>query len=411
VYLLLILLLCVPAFGSDELARVIRAQTDFDRVEMSPTPQLKDTIGCVQAQAALLPITRPFELSLIHYRRGYCMLAGGILSRSRPDARQAASDFEKALEAWPQRSSGPPPVTLRILRAVALLWSGPDAAARSDIRDELENAVAQAGCTDSLMSPSACNALIETGRLWLGALALRQDRLDDAARAFRPADAAGWQAWVSGRQAFEARRFADAVPLFEKAAQLWSTTEKHPRPGVAGLFGPRPDLGAALEQLGAARLLSGGPEAAVAALSAAIKIVPERAWTWFLRARAQDALGREQDALSDYERASRLAFAKVEESGSSGAAHFYRGVWLYRRKDLERAESQFASALNFGPGDALRPDVLGWWRLVAVARGSCGESAERLEQSLGGVSDYFPKAEAQALLKACRRRTTSAGLE
>ena len=76
------------------------------------------------------------------------------------------------------------------------------------------------------------------------------------------------------------------------------------------------------------------------------------------------------------------------------------GVALYRKKDYTRAEQEFSSALNFDSGPA-REDAVAWRHMAAVAAGSCGPSATLLEQSMSGASSYFPKDEAEALLKHC----------
>src|SRR6266542_2302593 len=104
----LVLLLCFAAavFAADEnlVALALRAQTDFDRVEISYKPTLAETMACVQSQATVLPVTRPQELSLIYYRKGYCELAGAAITDSRSGYKDAAHDFDKAIETWPERT-------------------------------------------------------------------------------------------------------------------------------------------------------------------------------------------------------------------------------------------------------------------------------------------------------------------
>src|SRR6266567_2064952 len=103
--ILLLLLTSVCGFAADEnlLALALRAQTDFDRVEISALPSLPDTLACVQSQAMVLPVTRPAEMSLIYYRKGYCEVINGTLTGNHPEYKEAVHDLEKAIEAWPDR--------------------------------------------------------------------------------------------------------------------------------------------------------------------------------------------------------------------------------------------------------------------------------------------------------------------
>jgi hypothetical protein len=78
-------------------------------------------------------------------------------------------------------------------------------------------------------------------------------------------------------------------------------------------------------------------------------------------------------------------------------------VALFRRKDFGRAESEFASALNFETSASAKADVLAWRHMAAVAGGACEAAAPRLEQAIEGASPLFPRAEARELLRACRR--------
>ena len=113
-----------------------------------------------------------------------------------------------------------------------------------------------------------------------------------------------------------------------------------------------------------------------------------------------------QSGIADLELASRTAFANDSVPGAGGQAHLYRGVALYRKKDFTRAEQEFSSALNFDSGPA-KEDATAWRHMAAVAGGSCGTSASMLEQSLDRTSSYFPKDEAEALLKRCPARSIS----
>ncbi|HMC58840.1 MAG TPA: hypothetical protein VKJ01_06595, partial [Candidatus Solibacter sp.] len=51
--------------GDDaQLALALKAQTEFDRVELPASPTLRDAEACVQSQAGLLPVTALVELAL-----------------------------------------------------------------------------------------------------------------------------------------------------------------------------------------------------------------------------------------------------------------------------------------------------------------------------------------------------------
>jgi len=70
-----------------QLALALKAQTDFDRVELSPTPQLSDSENCVQSQAAALSVSAPEELALIYFRKAYCALTGATVTGATPTRR------------------------------------------------------------------------------------------------------------------------------------------------------------------------------------------------------------------------------------------------------------------------------------------------------------------------------------
>ena len=153
-------------------------------------------------------------------------------------------------------------------------------------------------------------------------------------------------------------------------------------------------------------MLAGDPPAAIATLDRAAREDPARARPLYLRARAKEAAGDAAGALTDYNLASRTAFASAKGE-ASGEAHLYRGIILYRRKDWLRAEEEFSSSLNFAIPPALHADAEAWRYLAAVAGGGCEASRNYLERALESVSPYFPKVEARAAAASC---TTTAGL-
>jgi tetratricopeptide (TPR) repeat protein len=248
---------------------------------------------------------------------------------------------------------------------------------------------------------------MRAGQLWRARILTKQKRLAEAGSVFERAADPAWINWSHGVQAISQHHFAAAAAGFDGAAKIWIRTDG--QPGAAeNLFGPKPDLGDTLLKLGEAQYLAGDPSAAIASFNAALQRQPRNAWTIFLRARAKYALSGTQSAASDYVLASRTALAGVDGSFASGDSHFYRGVSIFDAGDYERAEEEFASALSYGLQDWLKPDVTAWWRLAAVAGGSCQASKGLLEASLLSVSDFFPKKTAEEFARACRQRSGSA---
>jgi tetratricopeptide (TPR) repeat protein len=396
------------ARDDQQLALTIKAQSDFDRVTMSVAPPLGDTATCAQSQAAVLSVSPPEDLALLRYRKGFCLLAGATVTGNRQDFAAAAAEFDQAIEAWPARvrkpvkNVPPEPVSsgLRALDALAHLNVQGEAAAQA----QLDAAVANPSCSTPLMQEQVCRQWVEAARQWLGRIALRAGSLDQAAAAFSGSPQTGWEDWAQGKLAFETRNYAQAVSRFNSAIQTWKAVWSDPGPGFAARLGPRPDLAPALADLGGAQLLAGNPQAATRTLDTSLKADPASARTFFLRARARELAGHTADALADYNLAARAAFAASEDL-ASGEAHLYRGILLFRRKDYERAEDEFASALNFSIARPLRADAEAWRHLSAVATGSCVTARQNLERSLASVSPYFPKDEARAMAASCR--TTS----
>src|SRR3954464_13806341 len=87
------------------LALALKAQTDFERVFLAPTPVLHDTNACIQTQASMVPIGTPEELPLFHFRKGYCTLAAATITNETGGFLQAATEFDKAVEAWSLRNA------------------------------------------------------------------------------------------------------------------------------------------------------------------------------------------------------------------------------------------------------------------------------------------------------------------
>ena len=124
----------------------------------------------------------------------------------------------------------------------------------------------------------------------------------------------------------------------------------------------------------------------------------------FVRGLARAGMGQAEAALADYQLASRMAFAHPDIPHAAALAHYYRGVWQFRRKDFARAEDEFASALNQDPGADLRADATGWRYMAAVAGGACEASGRKLEAALREASGFFPRARGRDAARGLPRR-------
>jgi tetratricopeptide (TPR) repeat protein len=243
-----------------------------------------------------------------------------------------------------------------------------------------------------------CERLLQTGRQWLGWMAFERDDLYEAAKDLAAMPETAWFHWIAGRQAFADRKYKDAAAQYGEAVNLW--TRGRTDQSLVARLAPQPEMAVALGDLGAAQLLSGNASAAIGNLDASIKADSERAQTIYLRARAKELAGQTEQALADYSLASRAAFAHAQDL-ASGEAHLYRGIMMYRRQDYSHAEEEFSSALNFDISATMRPDAAAWRHMAAVAGGACGASRGYLEESLAGVSPYFPKDEARKVAASC----------
>jgi tetratricopeptide (TPR) repeat protein len=413
-----ILILAAGALlGADEqrLALALKAQSEFDHVQMAVAPDLRETTACIQTQAALLAVSTPEEVALIRYRKAFCMLAGATVTHNGADFNDAAAEFDKAAEAWPARGQvlagkGAPPEpvssSLPVLSAIARLQAGADDAALERAWKEISAATERPVCSPTLMPTALCNAVVKTGREWLGWMALRQGGLAEATKKFSDAVGTGWPEWVAGRKAFRDGQYREAVTQYRQAVDL---ARKGPPASMMDRLGPHPDVPGELVELGGAQLLAGDGTAAVATLDEAVKADPANARALYLRARAKEIAGQNDAALADYNLASRTAFANAKDL-ASGEAHLYRGILLFRRKDYTHAEDEFSSALNFDISGAMRADAVAWRHLAAVAMGSCDASRQYLERSIAAASPYFPRTEARNLINACGTKISSGGV-
>jgi tetratricopeptide (TPR) repeat protein len=396
-------------FAADEqqLALALKAQTDFDRVFLSAAPQLRDTNLCVQTQASMLPVAPAEELPLVHFRKGWCTLAGASITREAGAFQQAASEFDQAAAAWggrnmalaKKRPAEPLPSMFPVLAAVARLNAG-----AAEVKD-LAPAVTAHACPVSAVPVERCEAVLQLGKEWLGWLDLKRDDLDAAAREF-PQAATAWTNWVAGKQAFRDRKYTEAATAYRRAVEAWDAQSHTTNPPLLERLAPRIDLSSANAELGGAQLLAGDAAGAIVTLNQAIRQDTANARALFLRARAKDVAGQTEAAIADYNLAARNALAKAGDQGS-GDAHVYRGISLYRRKEYEKAEDEFTNALNFEIEPAVRADAVAWRRLAAVASGSCESGRKYLEEALPKASPFFPRDEARTLIAACTATTTA----
>lgn len=400
------------AADDPRLALTLKAQSDFDRVELAAIPRLRDAGACVQSQAAEMPVATPEDVPLLHYRKGYCALVEALITRNPAEFTAAAGEFDQAAATGAARSrndkAAAEPVSsgLRVIATLARLEAGADETALVRGREELTAALAAPACPASVMPAASCQDLLATGRQWLGWIALRRGDPDRAATALAGSPASGWRFLAAGRAAFRDRRYQDSVSQFRMAIEAWDRDRKQTAPTLAQRLVPAPEFARTHTELGAAQLLAGDAAGAIASLDEASRLEPSYARTFFLRARAREAAGQSAQAEADYNLASRAAFA-VAPDLASGEAHLYRGILFFRRKDFDRAEEQFSSALSSDAPEATRADASAWRHLAAVAGGACGSEREYLERSLGAVSPFFPKAEARAAMASCLSAVTA----
>ncbi len=395
-------------FAADEqrLALVLKSQTDFERVFLPPAPQLHDTNACIQTQASMIPIATPEELPIFRFRKAYCTLAQASITGEAASYSQAAAEFDKSIEAWPGRNASfgkkrppePLPAALPVLASIARLKAG------NGDGKEIAPAVTAHACPESVIPAARCDAILQTGREWLGWMALRHEDIDAAALGFPPASP--WANWVAGKQAFRGRNYKEAAAAYRRAVDGWDAQARASEPPLLQRLSPPADLSDAYAELGGAQFLAGDSAGAIATLNQAIRQDSTNARALFLRARAKETAGQTAAAIADYSLAARNALAKSEDQ--SGEAHLYRGISLYRRKEYAAAEDEFANALNVGILGAARGDAAAWRRLAAVASGSCGEARKDLEDSLPAASPYFPRDEARKAMAACATATTAA---
>jgi tetratricopeptide (TPR) repeat protein len=382
-------------------APAIRAKQSFETVDAAPRPGLEPSVACVQAHTALLNMAKQ-ERHLVLYRRGYCGLFAGLASGQSAPFRAAAEDFQQAIAAWPR--VGLPPAGLAVLAQIARLEEGRRAGDHPELARELDLAVRGACSESPAMQTSFCNALVVSGRTWLGWLAMRVSNLEGAANAVAATPQTPWAKWIAGRVAQRNERLDEAASAFGQALDAWSAAEKAAAPDVGTLLGPKPDLPEFFYHLGLANFAIKKHDAAIGALDQAVTRNGRNAHAIFVRGRAKQALGLDPAALSDFALAIQTSQANNDATWPSGEASFYRGMLRYKNSDFKGAEEEFATAIEGKLLEIAQADVTAWRMLAAVSGGACESSAKMLEQAMAAASQRFPKDDAMGALYACRQR-------
>ena len=132
-----------------QLANALKAQTDFERVELAPRPRIPDAEACSQSHAAALSVSLPEDQPLLRYRKGYCAFASAAATGDSRQFLTAAAEFDKAIDAWPARvrKSGkrappePVPAALRVFAAIARLQASTGEAVTDPARQEIAAAL------------------------------------------------------------------------------------------------------------------------------------------------------------------------------------------------------------------------------------------------------------------------------
>jgi tetratricopeptide (TPR) repeat protein len=389
-----------------------KAKLDFEKVDAQPIPDVAATAGCVQSNAAALPVTRPEERYLVYYRKGYCELFGGVLTGASDNFQAAVRDFTEAVASWPKKAPTRPPVGLRALIEIAKLEQGRMADSYPDLARDLEAVIAEQSCSPTpVMAATFCKALIETARTWLAWLAYRKNDFTESARVLEPLAQpdrmSPWAIWISGRLAQQQNRAAEAASLYEKTLAAWSAAERSTAPDVVTLLGPKLDVGSIHFQLALVDYSLQRYDSAITHFDIALKISPRNSYAIFLRARSKEALHLNAPAMDDYAQAAQTARGSNDAIWNVGQAHYYRGLLLYQARDYTRAEGEFSNALGGRLGEVAQADVSAWQAMAAVAGAGCKSSVDLLESAAKAASSQFPKAQADAMIFDCRMKRAS----
>src|ERR1039457_6942581 len=229
-------------------------------------------------KAAALAVSPPEERALLYYRKGYCAFAGATATWDPRQFLAAVTEFDKAIEAWPERTrksakhAAPPPVpaALRVFAAIVRLHAASGAVA-DGARQEIAAALELPSCNSYLMPAAFCAQLLSAGSQWLGWFALLGSQSDEAPRHFAGPPDSGWSAWAQGRHDFDNARYAAAARQYANAIDRWKQIWQGEGPTFLQALGPRPQYASALADWGGARLLAGDLPGAILTLDASLQ--------------------------------------------------------------------------------------------------------------------------------------------
>jgi tetratricopeptide (TPR) repeat protein len=385
-----------------------KARADFEKVDSEAIPTIPSTLACVQSNAAAMPVVRPDELHLVHYRKGYCELFGALPSGDSEGFQAAARDFAETIANWPKKAPSPPPGGLRALIAISHLEQGRMADSYPDTARDLEAVVESACAPTSIMATIFCNDVTNTARTWLGWLSYRKNEFAEAARILGPLSHANppnpWPLWISARIAQQQNRLDEATALYERALAAVEAALKSPNPDVVTLLGPKLDPAYIYYQLAIADYSRQRYDSAIHRLDNAIKGSPGNSYAIFLRARSKEASHLNVAAMEDYALAAQTARSRHETAWNVGQANYYRALLLYQAKDYARAEAEFSNAVSGRLGEIPTADATAWRSLAGLAARGCVPGLDQIESAVKAASSQFPKDQANAMVFDCQMK-------
>ena len=384
------------------LALETAAQTAFRRVALHSLPGFEEATECAQAQSMAASVAAPEKLAKLLFQKGFCELAAAASSDNRASFDEAAETFDTAI-ADAQGMSARQKIPGRVSpdwsawASIARIESGASMESQETALARAVDAEPDPACQSDAEMTGICRAAQQLGNAWLGRIALARGDMTVAERRFTASNSGGgvpqWNRWIAGLEAF--RRVDYPRAAGEEGAAIAAWRGRKPSTLVEALA-PRPEWPAALAEYGGSQFAAGDAKAALETLDQALKSDAANAKAYYLKAASEEKLGR-GDAVSDYDAAARAALA----AGDSAGAHFYRGIVFFRRKELQRAESEFAAALNGSPDASWAVDARAWRHLTAVAGGACGASRDFLDRTFPAASPFFPKEEARKAVAGC----------
>lgn len=187
-----------------------------------------------------------------------------------------------------------------------------------------------------------------------------------------------------------------AVELYEKAQvsarrgeyakaveQLKAATQAHP------------DFALALSEMGVLHMKLKQPEKAAEALSAALKLSPDDFVTLLTYGRALYDLSKFSEAEEQFRKA-------LKKNNASPSAHYYVALIMLKRRDLDGAEKELKSAIEFGGGEIpVAHYILGG---VYWSKQMYKQAADELEAYLRLAPDSPDAARVRSTIKELRAK-------